>query len=171
MFFLLCSGRATWFAFLFSRNLCRFNKAWLSLVAKNSIFPPFPSSLPSSFLYLPPPLHLSRALFLPSPSSQIQGWGKKCFLSWRQPNFSEHFFCFYVQKRFQIFLPDGASPIPHFFPPYSHSAFKVSTCPLVRDNQNNHQTSRNEGCSCPMNKQEATPHKLLFSRKGTYYAN
>ena len=49
------------------------------------------------------------------------------------------------------------------------SAFKISTCPLVWDYQNNHRTSKYEGGSCPM--QEAMPHKLLFSRKGTFLYN
>ena len=47
------------------------------------------------------------------------------------------------------------------------TSFIISTCPLVLDNQNNHWTSRNEGGSCLMDKQEAKPHKLVFSRKGT----
>ena len=49
--------------------------------------------------------------------------------------------------------------------------FEIITCLLVRDNRNNHWTSRNEGGSCLMDKQEAIPHKLLFSRKGTNHTN
>ena len=51
------------------------------------------------------------------------------------------------------------------------AAFKISTCPLVWDNLNDHWTSRNEGSRCPMDKQEAIPNKLLFSRKGTNHTN
>ena len=51
------------------------------------------------------------------------------------------------------------------------AAFEINTCPLVRDNQNNHQTSRSEGGSCPMDKKEAIPHKLFFLGKGTNRTN
>ena len=43
--------------------------------------------------------------------------------------------------------------------------FEISTCLLVRNNQNNQRASKNERGICPMDKQEAMPHKLLFSRK------
>ena len=45
--------------------------------------------------------------------------------------------------------------------------FEISTRPLVQDNQNNHRTSRSEGGSCPMDKQEAIPYKLrtLFKKR------
>ena len=52
-----------------------------------------------------------------------------------------------------------------------HETVIRARCSVRNKDQNNHHTSRNERGSCPMDKQEAIPHKLLLSRKGTNHTN